>query len=148
MAVGRGIRVKHEDVFTHGAYVSGDITPVRDFDASRAAGDGVTVQARDRDTGELMWEVPVLDTDPQARKNERAITVKIPGPVQPVPPDALPGLPFRPVVFEGLRVTPYVKDDRVAFSYRASSMHSPAPATAASNGTPSSGKASSSASAG
>ena len=52
--------------------------------------------------------VEVLDFDPKAR--EKTFRVKIAAAVQPVPPDALPGAPVRPVVLEGLTVTPYIKD--------------------------------------
>ncbi len=47
--------------------------------------------------------------------------------MQPVPPEAVGGLPFRPVEFEGLTVTPYVDDkrNRVAYSLRARAMHAP-----------------------
>jgi hypothetical protein len=60
------------------------------------------VQARDKDTALPMWQVEVLDFDPKAR--EKTFRVKIAAEVQPVPPDALPGAPVRPVVLEGLSV--------------------------------------------
>jgi hypothetical protein len=49
---------------------------------------------------------------------------------QPMVPPALDGLPFRPVEFDGLTVTPYVSEGqgrpRVAYSLRARAMRAPA----------------------
>jgi len=74
-----------------------------------------------------VWAVSVVDGDPDAV--EATVKVKISGDVEPVLPDALPGLPFRPVEFEGLTVTAYLNQstNRVAFSYRASGLRAPAP---------------------
>ena len=58
------------------------------------------------------------------------MTVKFVAEHQPVPPEAPAGMPFRPVEFDGLTVTPYVDDKRgrVAYSFRATGMHAPSPA--------------------
>ncbi|WP_224392302.1 hypothetical protein [Pseudonocardia sp. ICBG1293] len=59
----------------------------------------------------------------------KTVTVKIAAPHQPVPPEAAAGLPFRPVEFDGLTVTPYVQESggrpRVAYSFRAAGMRAP-----------------------
>jgi hypothetical protein len=55
-----------------------------------------------------LWQVEVMDFDPEAR--ERVFKVKIAAPVQPVPPEVIPGAPVRPVVLQGLLVTPYIKE--------------------------------------
>jgi hypothetical protein len=51
------------------------------------------------------------------------VTVKIAAKVQPVPPEALPGLPFRPVVLQGLTALPYIDDagkfSRIVWSFKA-----------------------------
>lgn len=47
---------------------------MRDFDKSSP---GVPVQATDKETGLPMWAVSVLDADPDARKNQKTVTVKI-----------------------------------------------------------------------
>ncbi|NMO93515.1 plasmid replication, integration and excision activator [Actinomycetospora sp. TBRC 11914] len=127
MAIKRRLRVAMEDVFPHGAFLTTDgAEPVRDFDRSSK---DKFVQQHDTVTGLPLWEVGVHDPDPEARKAERSVTVKIAAEVQPVPPEALPGLPFRPVEFEGLEVTPYLDSNsprpRVAFSLRATGMHAP-----------------------
>ena len=56
--------------------------------------------------------------------------MKISSITEPSAPPEAQGLPFRPILFEGLSVTPYVKEGqgrpRVAFSLRAREMK-PAP---------------------
>jgi hypothetical protein len=137
MAVQPPFPVRFEDVFPHGAYVLA-VEEARDFDKLR---DGVPdTQARDKESGERIWTVRVLDADPEARTSE--LKVKIVAPVQPVAPEATGSIPFRPVEFDGLKVTPYVKEGngrpRVAYSLRATGMHAPgsakaSPATASSS---------------
>jgi hypothetical protein len=95
------------------------------------------VQAVDRDTGDLVWSVDVVDADPEAR--ERTVRVKVLGSVQPVPPAAMEGVPFRPVEFEGLTATPYVATTasgrgRLAWSFRATGMRAPGRVPAGVNG--------------
>lgn len=76
-----------------------------------------------------MWAVPVIDGDESVRGAAKSVKVTLLAKVQPVPPEALPGLPFRPVEFDGLTVTPYVAEGngrpRVAYSLRASGMRAP-----------------------
>jgi hypothetical protein len=103
----------------------GEVEAMRDFDRSTRE---QAVQAVDRDTGELVWTVDVVDADPEAR--ERTVRVKITAPVRPVPPETAPGVPFRPVEFEGLTATPYVATTasgrgRLAWSFRATGMRAP-----------------------
>ncbi|MFV2180084.1 plasmid replication, integration and excision activator, partial [Actinomadura sp. LOL_011] len=95
-------KVAFGDVFPFGAFVKGGVEPVRDFDRSSREN---FVQARDKDTGELVWSVEVLDADPESKGTFK---VKLAGPVQPVMPEAPAGFPFVPVEFDGLTVTPYV----------------------------------------
>src|SRR5688572_1839001 len=104
MAIKGAIPMQHGDVFPHGCFVVGEVQAMRDFDRSTKE---QAIQAVDRDTGELVWTVDVVDADPEAR--ERTARVKISAPVQPVPPETAPGVPFRPVEFEGLTATPYVQ---------------------------------------
>jgi hypothetical protein len=117
-------KIEHGDLFAHGAYLVSDVEPVRDFDKSTRER---PVQAVDKESGLLVWSVSVLDADPDARKDAKTVTVKISASHQPVPPEAAPGLPFRPVEFDGLTVTPYLDDkrNRVAYSYRATGMRAP-----------------------
>lgn len=128
MAVPAGHRfaIEFETVFPDGAYVTG-VEPVFEYNQSS---NGAKRQAKDDRTGELVWAVSV--TDPAGRGRQAAVTVKIAAPHQPVPPEAIPGTPFRPVVFEGLTVTPYVdeRSKRLAYSLRAREMR-PVPARSA-----------------
>jgi hypothetical protein len=87
------------------------------------------VQATDKASELPLWAVVVLDADPDCRRGEKMVTVKIAAAVQPVPPETAPGLPIRPVEFEGLTLTPYVAEtggrSRVAYSVRACGMRAP-----------------------
>jgi hypothetical protein len=133
MAINGRFRVSMADVFPAGAFVVGEVEAVRDFDKSTPER---FAQAKDRETGEPVWSVPVLDADESAPKGAKTVVVKISAPVQPVPLQAVAGLPFRPVEFEGLTVTPYVDDrrNRVAYSLRARAMRALASGTKASSG--------------
>jgi hypothetical protein len=125
MAIKGAIPMAHGDVFPHGCFVVGDVQPMRDFDRSTK---DQAVQAVDRDTGELVWTVDVIDAERESR--DRMVRIKLLAPVQPVPPEEAPGVPFRPVEFEGLTATPYVATmasgrSRLAWSFRATGMHAP-----------------------
>ena len=135
MAVQGRFRVEHGDVFPHGCFMVGEVAPVRDFDRSTK---DAAVQAVDKDTELLVWQVDVIDADPEARN--KSVRVKILAPVQPVPPAVVDGVPFRPVEFDGLTVTPYVDQGncrgegrcraRQAYSLRATGIGAPEPVRA------------------
>jgi hypothetical protein len=125
MAIKGAIPMEHGDVFSHGSFVVGEVQAMRDFDRSTK---DQAVQAVDRDTGVLVWTVDVVDADPEAR--ERTVRVKLIAPVQPVPPEAAAGVPFRPVEFDGLTATPYVQTlasgrGKLTWSFRATGMRAP-----------------------
>ena len=145
MSIGLGTRFKvgMEDVFSHGAFFR-LVEPDNDFDLVRSK--VADPQKRDKETGERLWVVTVLDGDLEARTAE--VKVRIVAPVQPVPPSPAPGMPFPQVEFAGLSMMPWVDgqrcknkrhDDRecrgrVAYSLRATDMRPvgarPAPAKA------------------
>lgn len=87
--------------------------------------------ATDEETGLTIWSVDVMDGDPDARKADRTVSVKILAKVQPVlPPASTPGMPFTQVIFEGLTATPYVAETgngraRLAWSFRATEVRAP-----------------------
>jgi hypothetical protein len=132
------------DAFSHGAFFR-TVEPDNDFDLIRAK--AADPQKRDKNTGERLWVVIVLDGDPEARTAE--VKVRIAAPQQPDAPAPTPGSPFPQVEFADLTVMPWVDgqrcknrrhDDRecrgrVAYSLRASGMRAvtsrPAPAKAA-----------------
>ena len=125
MAIKGAIPMESGFVWPHGTFMVGEVQAIRDFDRSTK---DQAVQAVDRDTGELVWTVDVVDADPEAR--ERKVRVTLLAPVQPVPPEAMAGAPFRPVEFEGLTATPYVATtasgrSRLAWSLRATGMRAP-----------------------
>ncbi|KLL09538.1 MULTISPECIES: hypothetical protein [Protofrankia] len=134
MAIPRRIPVAFGDVFPHGAYVLG-VEAASDYEKAKA---GLPdVQERDKVTGELVWVARVVDADPQARAGSAEVKVKISSPVRPVPPEPMPGTPFRPVEFDGLTLTPWVRTNgdqpRQEFALRATGMR-PVRATAGGRG--------------
>src|SRR5689334_20425747 len=101
--------VPFEFVCPHGALFLG-VEPVTDFD-KRGSGDD---QARDKDTGERVWQVTVLDLDPEAGRfgATKELKVKVVAPVQPVPPSpAYPGYPPA-VEFTDMTISPYVDTNK------------------------------------
>src|SRR3954447_11881258 len=97
VAMQGGFKVTCGDLFPFGLGVVGAVSPSDDFEASTKER---RVQARDKESGLPLWQVDVMDFDPEAR--ERTFRVKIAAAVQPVPPSAVEGVPVRPVVLEGL----------------------------------------------
>jgi hypothetical protein len=123
MAIQGALKVDCREMFPHGLGVVGSVAPLADFDASTKDN---RVQARDKDTGMPVWTVDVLDFDPDAR--EKTFRVKVASEVQPVPPEAVRGVPVRPVVLEGLSVTPYIKDGprpKIGYSLRCTGLAAP-----------------------
>jgi hypothetical protein len=125
MAISGAIPMEHGFVWPYGSFMVGDVQAMRDFDRSTK---DQAVQAVDRETGELVWVIDVIDADPEAR--DRTVRVKLLAAVQPVPPEAMAGAPFRPVEFDGLTATPYVATtatgrSRLAWSFRATGMRAP-----------------------
>jgi hypothetical protein len=127
MAMPRRIKVEFGEVFPFGAYAVSEITPLRDFDRSTKER---TVQMVDPDSGMPLWSVDVMDADPEARKSDRQVSVRIAAKVCPVLPAAVSGVPFAPVEFDGLTASAYVSQQgdsraRLAWSYRASDVRAP-----------------------
>ena len=115
MALQGPIPVEFGNVFTHGAFAAGGFEPMRDFDASSP---DRFVQAKDKQTGQPVWVVEVIDGDPAAR--DKTAKVKVASQVQPVLPPPAAGMPFVPVEFTGLTLTPYVNQaGRLAYSVKA-----------------------------
>ena len=111
MAVPNGLKVPVpcDYVFPAGALCLG-VEPATDFE-KRGQGDD---QLRDKETGERVWLVKVLDLDEAAGKfgGSKEVKVKVVAPVQPVPPpSAIPGYPPA-VEFTGVTLTPYVDSQR------------------------------------
>ncbi|GLX95046.1 plasmid replication, integration and excision activator [Herbidospora sp. NBRC 101105] len=123
MALQGPIPVTFAQLFPHGCYIVGDVEPVKDFDAST---NGRFVQTRDKQTRELVWQVPVLDADPEVKPAQKTVSVKILSSVQPVPPAPMPGLPITPVEFGEIAVVAYVNAaGRLAWSIKVRQMYAP-----------------------
>jgi hypothetical protein len=115
MAVQGPITVEFAHTFPRGVFAAGPFEAVRDFEASKG---GRFVQSKDKTSGLPLWQVDVIDADPAAR--DKTVRVKVAAPEQPVLPAAAGGLPFVPVEFTGLTVTPYVSQaGRLAYSLKA-----------------------------
>jgi hypothetical protein len=119
--------------FPHGCLLLG-VEPATDFER-RGQGDD---QLRDKDTGERVWLVKVMDLDPEAGRfgGTKEVKVKVAAAQQPVPPPTtIPGYP--PMVeFTDITLTPYVDSQRckgtsakcrarLAWSIRATGMTEP-----------------------
>ena len=127
------VPVPFEYVFPNGCLFLG-VEPATDFD-KRGQGDD---QVRDKETGERVWLVKVLDLDEAAGKfgGTKEVTIKVTAPHQPVPPtSAVPGYPPA-VEFTGITLTPYTDSQRctcaaakcrarLAWSIRATEMTEP-----------------------
>src|SRR3954449_12963205 len=127
MAISRRFPVSFELVFPLGAYLVSEVTPVIDFDKSSRE---QKVQQVDSETGKLLWQVDVLDADPEARRASKTVAVKIPANVQPVPPPNDGTSPFTAVEFTGLSALPYVEQvsetfSRIAWSFKADDVIAP-----------------------
>jgi hypothetical protein len=123
MAIQGPIPISFDLVFPHGCYLVGNVEQVKDFDASA---NGRTVYAKDKTTGEPVWQIPVMDGDPTVKASQKTVTVKLLSTTEPIAPPAVPGMPITPVEFMGMTVTPYVaQNGRLAYSLRATGMRPP-----------------------
>jgi hypothetical protein len=123
MANLQALAVEFGAVFPFGVGMVGEVTQQDDFEKSSKES---RVQARDKDTGLPVWQLEVIDFDPKART--KTFKVKVVAEVQPVPPEALAGAPIRPLVLEGLTVTPYIADGprpKIAYSLRCTGLAAP-----------------------
>jgi hypothetical protein len=132
------VPVPFEYVFPSGVLCLG-VEAAVDFDRRQEPDN----QTRDKETGERIWVVRVMDLDPDAGKFGRTteVKVKVIAPHAPVPPtSAVPGYP--PMIeFDGLTLTPYVDSQRckatgackarLAYSLRATAIRPAAALTAA-----------------
>ena len=123
MANLQALAVEFGAAFPFGVGMVGEVQEQNDFNASTREH---PVQARDKDTGLPVWLIEVIDFDPQART--KTYRVKVVGEVRPVPPEALADAPIRPVVLQGLTVTPYIADGprpKIAYSLKCTALVAP-----------------------
>jgi hypothetical protein len=129
---GHRFTVSMGDVFPDGVYAM-SVEQAQDFEEKS----GRRTPSKDKQTGEWVWTVTVIDRDPQAR--EKQVKVKVSAPVQPVlPGEIVPGSGLHPAEFTGLTITPYVNEGRaggrarLAYSLRATGMYAQGKAPAGS----------------
>lgn len=95
-----------DEWFPEGLYLVGQIVPVTEYQSQEDRARNRPVRPRlDEVTGLPLYRGTFAD--PSAEKDrEKSVTVEFAAKVQPVPPSAVPGVPFRPVVLEGMTVQP------------------------------------------
>lgn len=108
MAMPRGYRfpLPFEVMFPQGLYLVGEISPVVEHQSAEDKARNRPVRPRlDEATGLRLFKGTFAD--PSAEKDrDKSITVEFTADVQPIPPVAVNGMPFRPVVLEGMTVQP------------------------------------------
>src|ERR671917_2549783 len=92
--------------FPQGLYLVGEITPVMEYQSPEDKARNRPVRPRiDELTGLPLFRGTFAD--PAAEKDrEKSVTVEFACAHQPVPPEPVAGMPFRPVVLEGMTVAP------------------------------------------
>lgn len=92
--------------YPQGLYLVGEITPVTEYQSQEDRSRNRPVRPRtDEVTGLPLFRGTFAD--PAAEKDrEKSVTVEFACAYQPVPPERVAGVPFRPVVLEGMTVQP------------------------------------------
>lgn len=108
MAAPKNLRLSanFEEWFPEGLYLVGEIVPVTEYQSQEDRAHNRPVRPRmDEATGLPLFRGSFAD--PAAEKDrEKSVIVEFAAKVQPVPPAAVAGMPFRPVVLEGMTVQP------------------------------------------
>jgi hypothetical protein len=108
MAVERGRRfeIPFDEMYPEGLYLVGEIQPMTEYQSQEDKARNRPVRPRtDEVTGLPLFRGTFAD--PSAEKDrDKSVQIEFAAKVQPVPPPAVPGIPFRPVVLEGLTVQP------------------------------------------
>lgn len=108
MAVERGRRfeIPFDEMYPEGLYLVGEIQPMTEYQSQEDKARNRPVRPRtDEVTGLPLFRGTFAD--PSAEKDrDKSVQIEFAAKVQPVPPAAVPGIPFRPVVLEGLTVQP------------------------------------------
>jgi len=126
--------VDFDEWFPQGLYLVGEITVVTEYQSQEDKARHRPVRPRvDEVTGRPLFRGTFAD--PSADKDrEKSVTVEFACAHQPVPPQAVAGLPFRPVVLEGMTVQPRAETSGQAkwltWTIRATGMKAPGGATA------------------
>jgi hypothetical protein len=140
--------VDFDEWFPQGLYLVGEITPMTEYQSQEDKARNRPVRPRvDEVTGRPLFRGTFAD--PSAEKDrEKSVTVEFACAHQPVPPAAVAGLPFRPVMLEGVTVAPRAETSGQAkwltWTIRATGMTAPSSASAdgTAAGKPTSGRSS------
>lgn len=125
--------VAFDEWFPEGLYLVGEIQAVTEYQSTEDRARSRPVRARvDEVSGLPLFRGTFAD--PAAEKDrEKSVTVEFACAHQPVPPPAVPGVPFRPVVLDGLTVTPRAEASGqakwITWVIRATGMTAPAALT-------------------
>lgn len=108
MAAPKNLRLPadFDEWFPQGLFLVGEIVPVTEYQSQEDRARNRPIRPRtDELTGLPLFRGTFAD--PSAEKDrEKSVTVEFAAKVQPVPPPAVAGVPFRPVVLEGMTVQP------------------------------------------
>jgi hypothetical protein len=108
MPAPKNLRLKadFDEWFPQGLFLVGEIQAVTEYQSQEDRARNRPIRPRvDEVTGLPLYRGTFAD--PAADKDrEKSITVEFVCPHQPVPPASVAGLPFRPVVLEGMTVAP------------------------------------------
>jgi hypothetical protein len=121
--------VGFDEWYPQGLYLVGEITPVTEYQSQEDRARNRPVRPRlDEMTGHPLFRGTFAD--PSAEKDrEKSFTVEFACAHQPVPPQAVAGLPFRPVVLEGMTVQPRAETSGqakwITWTIRATGMRAP-----------------------
>jgi hypothetical protein len=125
--------VDFHEWFPQGLYLVGEITPMTEYQSQEDKARNRPIRPRvDEVTGRPLFRGTFAD--PSAEKDrEKSVTVEFACAHQPVPPAAVGGLPFRPVVLEGMTVAPRAETSGQAkwltWTIRATGMTAPSSTT-------------------
>jgi hypothetical protein len=125
--------VDFDEWFPQGLYLVGEITPMTEYQSQEDKARNRPIRPRvDEVTGRPLFRGTFAD--PSAEKDrEKSVTVEFACAHQPVPPAAVAGLPFRPVVREGMTVAPRAETSGQAkwltWTIRATGMTAPSSTT-------------------
>jgi hypothetical protein len=121
--------VGFDEWYPQGLYLVGEITPVTEYQSQEDRARNRPVRPRlDEMTGFPLFRGTFAD--PSAEKDrEKSFTVEFACVHQPVPPEGVAGLPFRPVVLEGMTVQPRAETSGqakwITWTIRATGMRAP-----------------------
>ena len=140
--------VDFDEWFTQGLYLVGEITPMTEYQSQEDKARNRPVRPRvDEVTGHPLFRGTFADSSAE-KDREKSVTVEFACAHQPVPPAAVAGLPFRPVVLEGMTVAPRAETSGQAkwltWTIRATGMTAPSSTTVdgTAAGKPTSGRSS------